>query len=131
MAGLATLAPRLSPLLGKLGSPHDGEVIAAARAASRLLEKAGLGWNDLGRILLDGPSAAAAPTEGEAEANVYDWRDDLAELGAGWSALEPHERSFARNLTRLARRGLAPTERQRRWLAVIAERLRDGGAADE
>lgn len=33
--------------LARLASPHDGEVIAAARAVGRLLEKRGFGFADL------------------------------------------------------------------------------------
>lgn len=38
---------KLARILGMLGSQHDGEVVAAARAASRLLTDAGISWADL------------------------------------------------------------------------------------
>lgn len=38
---------RLSKLLARLDSDQDAEVLAAARAASRLLRIAGLGWDDV------------------------------------------------------------------------------------
>jgi hypothetical protein len=38
---------RLKSSLALLGSPHDGEVVAAARGVGRILAKAGLGFADL------------------------------------------------------------------------------------
>ncbi|MCK6443882.1 hypothetical protein [Elstera cyanobacteriorum] len=38
---------RLAKLLARLDSDQDAEVLAAARAASRLLRVAGLGWDDV------------------------------------------------------------------------------------
>jgi hypothetical protein len=35
MNALPQIADRISPLIGKLGSPHDGELLSAARALSR------------------------------------------------------------------------------------------------
>jgi hypothetical protein len=47
MIALAEITDRISPLIGKLGSPHDGEVLSAARALLRQLDKHGLSFNDL------------------------------------------------------------------------------------
>ena len=47
MNAFPDIAERLSPLIGKLGSPHDGEVLSAARALARLLDKHGRSFNDL------------------------------------------------------------------------------------
>jgi hypothetical protein len=35
---------RVAKLLGMLGSEHDGEVVAAGRAADRLVRASGLTW---------------------------------------------------------------------------------------
>ena len=40
-------ARRLQGVLARLASPHDGEVVAAAAAAARILGKAGMGFGDL------------------------------------------------------------------------------------
>ena len=37
MNAVTNIAERLSPLIGKLGSPHDGEVLSAARAIAAAL----------------------------------------------------------------------------------------------
>lgn len=47
-----TITPLLGKLLPLLGSNHDGEVVAAARAISRVLQRAGHGWHDLTNALL-------------------------------------------------------------------------------
>jgi hypothetical protein len=38
---------RLAKVLGRLGSEHDGEVVAAARHADALVRRAGLRWNQI------------------------------------------------------------------------------------
>jgi hypothetical protein len=38
---------RLTACLSRLASPHDGEIIAAAKAAERILDKMGLRFGDL------------------------------------------------------------------------------------
>lgn len=48
---IASLAGRLSPLLGKMASDHDGEILASVRAIKRLLGREGLSLTDLGRAL--------------------------------------------------------------------------------
>jgi hypothetical protein len=48
MNALPQIASRISPLIGKLGSPHDGEVLSAARAvAPKLLDMKPAGFNAL------------------------------------------------------------------------------------
>ena len=48
---------RLEKLLGLLGSPHDGEALAAARKADALVRAAGLTW----REVLAGPDQPPPP----------------------------------------------------------------------
>ena len=55
-------ARRLSSSLALLASPIDGEVLAAAGAAKRILEKKGLGFGDLAvRTMLAPPSPRSTP----------------------------------------------------------------------
>lgn len=46
-------AQRLGRILEMLGSSHDGEVVAAARAAERLIKAAGITWTDLAQRLAE------------------------------------------------------------------------------
>ena len=54
----------LEKLLGMIGSPHDGEALAAARKADALVRRAGLTWPDVlaGRDQPP-PQVAAAPVQ--------------------------------------------------------------------
>ncbi len=45
--GLALPRAKLAAVLGMLGSEHDGEVLNAARTASRMVQAAGLTWRDV------------------------------------------------------------------------------------
>jgi hypothetical protein len=38
---------RLAKILAMLASPHSGEVVSAAKAASALIQAAGMTWNDV------------------------------------------------------------------------------------
>ena len=60
MSTLAQIADRIGPLIGRLGSPHDGEVVSAARALARQLDKAGLNFNDMAVALKAEPSEKRA-----------------------------------------------------------------------
>lgn len=51
---------RLRSSLARLASDHEGEVVAAASAASRILAKAGLGFADLGVAQVPEPARATA-----------------------------------------------------------------------
>ena len=47
MASSLTTIPQIAACLGMLGSDHDGEVLAAAKAAERLPRQLGLSWEGL------------------------------------------------------------------------------------
>lgn len=59
------MAPALARRLGKavalLGSPADGEVIAAARAIGRTLDAAGMDWHGLAALVSAEAARQAAP----------------------------------------------------------------------
>jgi hypothetical protein len=56
----ASISARIAAILPRLGSNHDGEVIASVRAMQRILASANLDWHDLTATFQSG--AATAPT---------------------------------------------------------------------
>lgn len=55
------LARRLGKAVALLGSPADGEVIAAARAIGRTLDAAGMDWHGLAAMVTAEAARQAAP----------------------------------------------------------------------
>lgn len=51
---LATIAPRLDPLIRRLATNHDGERLATVAAIERVLRAHGLDWHHLADLLRDG-----------------------------------------------------------------------------
>jgi hypothetical protein len=77
------VTPKLSKLIPRLASDHDGEVVATARAIERVLKASGHDWHDL--------AAMVAPPLAPVEAPPSDWRE-VARFCAGRSAeLRPRE----------------------------------------
>jgi hypothetical protein len=103
---------KLTKLLGLLGSNHDGEVVAAARAAQRLVKDAGMQWED---VLFFGPPRTVRVPAAPNEAPSY---HALARkiLDSGYR-LEPREEEF---ILDMLRRRKPITENQERWLKLIA-----------
>jgi hypothetical protein len=127
---IAALAPRLSPLVAKLGSPHEGEVVAAARAIGRLIERHGLGWNDLGRAIAAEPVVRVVyrdhEPETEPDPEAEDWREMADFCSRREALLTEREAAFVADMVRILRRaGTTPTERQSAWLAAIFYRLQE------
>jgi hypothetical protein len=77
---LADLTPKLAKLIPRLGSNHDGEVVATAEAIIRTLAAAGLDLHDLARALAGD----------EPDAHEIDAREMLAHLRE-YSAYIPTE----------------------------------------
>jgi len=101
---------RLAKLLGVLGSEHDGEVVAAGRAADRLVRQSGMTW----RSVLIGAPPLCAPVEFNLSSEIdfcLRWRRRLT----AW------EREFLASL-RAQRTPLST--RQRNVLNRIADKLR-------
>jgi len=111
---LTPVAPRLSKLIPRLASNHDGEIVAAARAIGRTLASHRLDWHDLAQAI-SLPAPAVRPCDDA------DWRDLLAFCASRMNLLNGREREFLRSIARW--RGDL-TERQRKWLEAIAEKLR-------
>jgi hypothetical protein len=55
------LARRLGKALPLLGSPEDGEALAAARAVGRILEAAGMDWHGFAALVAAETKRQAAP----------------------------------------------------------------------
>ncbi len=55
------LARRLGKTLPLLGSPEDGEALAAARAVGRILEAAGMDWHALAALVTAETKRQATP----------------------------------------------------------------------
>jgi hypothetical protein len=60
---LIALPPIISRLIPRLGSPHDGEVIATARAIERVLKSEKRDWHDVAAAV----TAQASPTQWDYE----------------------------------------------------------------
>jgi hypothetical protein len=101
---------KLVGILGRLGSDHSGEVVAAAHLASTMLRRHGLTWEAL---LAPAP---LAPT-GEPD----DWRTLVAPCLQFPGLMTEWERKFLGDV-RLSRR---PTPRQIEKVHQIAEQLRE------
>ncbi len=70
---LTLIAPRLCKLLLMLSSPHDGEVVAAARAIAAALNNAGHDWHDLVKGL------NLSVVQSDIRSDLHDDLDDCAE----------------------------------------------------
>jgi hypothetical protein len=114
MSTINAITPQLRKCVLRLSSDHDGEVVAAARAISRVLKSNKLDWHDLAQALCL-PLPAVHPCDDR------DWRDLLAFCATRMSRLSSREREFLRSIARW--RGDL-TARQRDWLECIAEKLR-------
>lgn len=123
---LAPIVPKLVPLLGKMASDHEGEILASVRAIRRLLERHGLSLNDLGRALESQPVVQVVYQEREPDAKhaTDDWLEIAQRCLAGAELLSEKERDFVRTMVRiLGRPGTQPTPKQAAWLKDIFDQL--------
>jgi hypothetical protein len=77
---VTALPPVISRLIPRLGSPHDGEVVATARAIQRSLKSQRLDWHDLAAVV----TAQAPPTQWDYERHES---ATAAEVGAWLEAI--------------------------------------------
>lgn len=124
MNALAPIAPRLVPLVRMLGSPVDGEALAACRAIGRTLDTAGLDFHDLADVVeraalpvvVDQPRQEASPAP-----ELKPWQlTAMACIRAGMGRLKPMELDFLRGMVHWPGE---PSEKQARWLDAIASAL--------
>ena len=114
---LAAVAPRLHKLILMLSSEHEGEAFGAVRAIGRVLKDAGGDWHDLADAIA-GNAPHLPPT---------DWRGDLDLCVKHVDRLRALEQNFVKTLHSTTR-WREPSEKQVRWLADIAHRLREAAA---
>ena len=136
MTALSTVTPRLSRLLPLLGSDKDGEVVATARAIGRTLASAGTDWHALAAAVERPPvvvtAAPAAPREPYRRPKAGPINVELLRV-ATWCdeyvhVLGAKDRSFVASMVTFLSRGGRPSDKQRKWLQDIAQRLRTAGA---
>lgn len=117
MAALSDLAPRLSKLIPRLASDHEGEVVATVAAIRRTLENGGLDLHALAAAIGNPPvvyrtePACAEPSR----SHQMDARRCL-QSGIVW---KPHEAEFLRQMVSQLRR---PSEKQSDWLDGLLDR---------
>lgn len=99
---------RLIKLLGILGSPHDGEVLNAARLAARLVHDADLTWNDVIAADAQPPAQVSAFPVGDPPDAT--WRQQIRAIERQIAMLAPWERNFISHLKELHR--LSDKQRQ-------------------
>jgi len=99
-----------------LSSDQPGEVVAAAAAITRTLHNIiGADWHTL--------ASAISPTPPAQTATSGDWRGDLKVCAGRIHDLTNREQDFVANLI-AATRWREPSDKQQKWLADIAARLR-------
>lgn len=117
MAALSDLAPRLSKLIPRLASDHEGEVVATVAAIRRTLENGGLDLHALADAI-GNPPVIYRPEQARAEPTRSHQMDARRCLQSG-IAWKPHEAEFLRQMASQLRR---PSEKQRDWLDGLLDR---------
>lgn len=115
-ADIAPLAPKLAPIIARMGSTFDGERLACVAAIERLLASHGLGFVDLAAALGRVATASTAPIDRPSGDD-----DDLIDAALASSALTAWEYKFALSLRHARARGRKLTEKQRDVLRGIFE----------
>lgn len=133
------IRPRIAQFVRLLGSNHDGEVVAAARAAQRVLRSAGASLNDL---------AETIEREPETRIIYRDHQEQCPNVAANWSnssrltirtkleraihggALKGWEAEFAASIAGeiAASRSWCPTPKQEARLDALIGKLHAKGA---
>ena len=119
MNAVAPVAARLDPLIRRLASDKDGEVVACVRAIGRQLQKAGLSFHDLAdRLTAPEPAAEddALPVFSDHAAAV-EW---LLTIDCG--DLSVREIEFLESMRSILRKW-PPKPKQARWIEALVERL--------
>jgi hypothetical protein len=99
MSAVAPVGAKIALIVPRLGSPHDGEIIASARAIERTLKGAGLDWHDMAAALAETDqhvrNEAVAPIWSELDlARRWGWIRLLIDQ----TRLTAWERSFAASI---------------------------------
>ena len=124
MNTLAPVAERLDPLIRRLASSNDGEIVACVVALRRQLEKAGLDFHDLADRLT-GPEA---PAQSHEPPVFYDYLTAVEWLLAtDCGELTARDIRFCEDMRGILYRWPAKPK-QAAWLRSLIERL--GGRFD-
>ncbi len=124
MNALEPISHKLDPLVRRLASDKDGEVVACVRAIGRQLHKAGLSFHDLADLLTTPEPPAQrhdAPVFHDYAAAV-DWL-----LASDCGDLTARETDFLESMRGTLRKW-SPKSKQARWIEALVERL--GGRFD-
>jgi len=125
MNALAPVAARLDPLIRRLASDKDGEVIACVRAISRQLDKAGASWHDLADKITGAPETPAQSHEPRV---FYDYLMAVEWLLATDSGeLTAREITFCEDMRGILYR-FPPKPKQAAWIRGLVAKL--GGRFD-
>lgn len=114
---------RVRMLLPLIGSPIDGEALAACNAIVKTLAAAGLDLNDLAAVIHC--SSEAKPNTLRATHLAFDLARTCRDLERG--ILSARERAFVGEMVRRGRR--SPSPKQARWLGDIYAKIQDELAA--
>lgn len=120
MSVLASIAPRLAPLIRLLGSSNNGEVSAAVAGLRRILATQDLDLHDLADYV-EAAAEVAVPTDDQLE-NWLRLVDDLTARGA--KVLDDRDRDFLFNVRRSILRGKAPSASQQKWLGDVQAKVK-------
>ena len=122
MNALVPIGDKLDPLIRRLASDRDGEVLACVAVLKRQLAKAGLDFNDLAGMLT-APAVTHHPEPDDHGCGAQSYReavDWLITLKPG--ALSGKEKDFILNMSDRLHSG-SPTEKQAKWIVNIFEKL--------
>ena len=119
MGALTPISDKLDPLVRRLASDKDGEVVACVHAIGRQLGKAGLSFHDLADRLT-APEAVAeddAPAVFSEYGEAVDWV-----LATDSGDLTAREIDFLESMRGILRKW-PPKPKQARWIEALVERL--------
>jgi hypothetical protein len=120
-ASFGAIAERIAQIIPRLGSDHDGEVVATAAAIGRVLKSAGADWHDL----VDAVKAGAVlppPKEEPPPRSKPAKSKDTAKSPPSWNNLGQRKRMEWLNLIAECDRLVRPTGIE--FALSIASRLR-------
>ena len=119
MNALAPITRKLDPLIRRLSTDKDGEVVACVRAIERQLAKAGLSFHDLADRL----AAPAVATEDDALPVFTDYAAAVEWLLASdCGDFTAREIDFLESMRGILRKW-PPRPKQAAWIRALVERI--------
>lgn len=114
----APAAQRFAKIVGMIGSDNDGEVVNAARAATRLLLDNGMTWQDA----VTPPIVAARPLP---VAPMTSFTRKVLTCRDHPHLFNGKERDFLRDMDNLTARAGQPSDKQGKWLDRLYRKATD------